>query len=581
MKRDSKKGLLRTCALMILPLSLGTTGAFAQPYESSVVKNPVPYPTSSPSSSGLVKSSTLPDDGDALKLRIRTQLRIFTNWLVANNAKGFIGEVGWPHEVAGQPLTDEAAWNSLADAWYNDADTANLWVTSWCTGQWIGPNTNLAIYSKVGGTSINTAENQSSVVEAHPTTANYQRGINVTGAENPKGYPNTGFCNVNLGRMGWEYTYPPLASLQYLSGRGIKLIRLPFRWERIQPLPNGALSSTELTALKGAVTNAKACGMKVVLDVHNYGFYNFKINNVVTSKQIGSTELPISAFQDLWTRLSTEFKTDPDVYYGLMNEPKGYSLAVGGLTGAKLWEKVSQDALNSIRANGDNKLIMVPTYFYSGAQSVYGQHPKAWIVDPANNFRYEAHHYWDTDNSGDYSKQIQDPAFPNDPTKKIWVPQTYQECLQAAINAGYNPNAPAIEIIQDNNTAVGTTGVTLGGTWTLKTTPTGFYGSNYISDNNTDKGNKRVLYQPALKQSGNYNVSLRWMAASNHATNVPVDIFTSTGVQTVTVNQTANGSGWISLGTFPLTWSNAYVNLRTTGTTNFVTADAVKFTPVP
>lgn len=518
-------------------------------------------------------------DVDAFHRRIRTQLRKFTNWLVANEAKGFIGEVGWPHELAGQPPTDAAAWNALANAWYADANAANLWVTGWATGLWIGPSYNLGIYSKVGGSSINTPESQASVLEAHPTTGGYARGINLTGAENAKGYPSSQpFSNQNLGRMGWEYTYPNLASFQYLAGRGIKLVRLPFRWERIQPSLNQPLQSSELTALKNAVAQAKSSGLQVVLDVHNYGRYNMVVSGTTSGKLIGSPEVPISAFQDLWTRLSTEFKNDPDVFYGLMNEPHDFNITSGGLTGNRLWEKISQDALNAIRANGDNKLVMVPGNRWSGAQNWPETHPTAWIVDPANNFRYEAHHYWDTDNSGDYSKQVPDP---NDPTKQIWVPQPYSDCLADAERKGYVADPAATEKILDNTAPAGTTGVTILGSWVASSGAGGYYGSNYLHNNNTGRGSKSVIYQPDLSATATYNVFLQWSAHSNRASNVPVDIFTSNGVQTVYVNQKTNGGAWISLGVFPLTWSNAYVKIRTDNTDGYVVADAVKWTPAP
>jgi hypothetical protein len=66
----------------------------------------------------------------------------------------------------------------------------------------------------------------------------------------------------------------------------------------------------------------------------------------------------------------------------------------------------------------------VPGYNWSGAQQWTSQHPAAWIVDPAGNHRYEAHHYWDGDNSGAYAA-------------------TYDAELAAAVGAGYTAPAPS------------------------------------------------------------------------------------------------------------------------------------------
>jgi hypothetical protein len=53
----------------------------------------------------------------------------------------------------------------------------------------------------------------------------------------------------------------------------VKLVRLPFRWERIQPTLNGALDVNELGRLRAAISRAAAAGIKVVPTVFNYGGY--------------------------------------------------------------------------------------------------------------------------------------------------------------------------------------------------------------------------------------------------------------------------------------------------------------------
>ena len=74
----------------------------------------------------------------------------------------------------------------------------------------------------------------------------------------------------------------------------------------------------------------------------------------------------------------------------------------GGGSGAVTWEEASQQCVTAIRNNTDTTKIMVPGYQYSGAKNWRNNHPDPWITDSANNFAYEAHYYFDRDNSGDY-----------------------------------------------------------------------------------------------------------------------------------------------------------------------------------
>jgi beta-glucanase (GH16 family) len=126
----------------------------------------------------------------------------------------------------------------------------------------------------------------------------------------------------------------------------------------------------------------------------------------------------------------------------------------------------------------------------------------------------------------------------------------------------------------------GTTGITKTGTWPASTSVAGYLGTNYLHDDNTGKGTKSVRFAPSLTAAGTYQVHARWSALANRATNVPIDIVQSSGaVATVTVDQTANNNAWVLLGTYQLAPGNAAVTIRTTGTSGYVVADGVRFTP--
>ncbi len=142
-----------------------------------------------------------------------------------------------------------------------------------------------------------------------------------------------------------------------------------------------------------------------------------------------------------------------------------------------------------------------------------------------------------------------------------------------AVSADSGP----VEVILDNAAA---TGLTLTGSWTTATTPSGYYGSDYLHDGLAGKGAKSVTYAPAL-QAGVYAVSIRYPAATNHDANVPVDIAHAQGTDYVTIDQTTGGGDWILLGNYRFdAGSTGSVTIGTAGTTALVVADAVKFAPI-
>jgi hypothetical protein len=184
-------------------------------------------------------------------------------------------------------------------------------------------------------------------------------------------------------------------SYAYLASRHYTVVRLPFLWERVQPTLGEPLDAAALASISGAVQNAASAGMSVILDIHNYARYD----GVAYGESGSFTQ---AEFADLWTRLSTVFRDDPAVVgYGLMNEPHDLP-AVSGVSGKERWQQAQQAALTAIRATGDVTCVLVSGYSWSSmAGWDVGQPP--YITDPANNFRWEAHDYWDLDSSGTYA----------------------------------------------------------------------------------------------------------------------------------------------------------------------------------
>ena len=129
------------------------------------------------------------------------------------------------------------------------------------------------------------------------------------------------------------------------------------------------------------------------------------------------------------------------------------------------------------------------------------------------------------------------------------------------------------DVVVDNADAEG---VETAGTWTASGATSGFWGSNYLHDGNSNKGACAVTFIPVLPADGAYDVFLRWTAHSNRATNAPVDVIHAAGTNTVMVNQTTNGGVWVLLLRTNFNAGSAgRVVVRNAGTTGYVIADAV------
>ncbi len=208
-------------------------------------------------------------------------------------------------------------------------------------------------------------------------------GVSLSGAEyNPKRVP---------ARPDVDYVYPTSADLDYFLSRGLTTIRLPFRWERLQPRLYGPLDRMELARIDAVVAVAGKRGGTVILDPHNYARYGEAV--------IGSPELPDDAFADFWRRLAAHYASKPGVWFGLMNEPHDMPI--------RQWFRAAQAAIDAIRAAGAHNLVLVPGGSWSGAHSWFSRWDGATnagefekLSDPANNLAVEVHQYFDANFSG-------------------------------------------------------------------------------------------------------------------------------------------------------------------------------------
>ncbi|MEQ8036214.1 glycoside hydrolase family 5 protein [Xanthomonas sp. WHRI 6106] len=209
-------------------------------------------------------------------------------------------------------------------------------------------------------------------------------GVNLSGAE---------FASSKKpGVLNKDYMYAAASDYTYFAGVGMNTIRLPILWERLQPSARGELDPAQLALVQQAVARAKASGMYLVIDIHNYAkYYGYKI---------GGPEVPVATFTDLWRRLALAFNGDNAVIFGLMNEPNNIS--------ASEWAGAAQAAIDTIRRTGATNLILVPGALWTGAHSWYSPTNDGYsnatalvsIYDPLNRYAFEVHQYLDIDSSG-------------------------------------------------------------------------------------------------------------------------------------------------------------------------------------
>jgi len=118
-------------------------------------------------------------------------------------------------------------------------------------------------------------------------------------------------------------------------------------------------------------------------------------------------------------------------------------------------------------------------------------------------------------------------------------------------------------------------GVVRVGAWPASSSVSGYYGQNYLHDDNTAKGQKSVTFQLNLPATGPYDVYLRWTSHDNRASNVPITINHDGGAASQVVNQKSNGGKWNLLGRYRFSAGTGSVVISNTGTDGYVAADAV------
>lgn len=334
--------------------------------------------------------ATRPEQPDALEARIIGEVDGFLAWLDEHEAEGVIGEVSWPAE------DPDGRWADLARRWLDRVEATGTPVAYWAAGEvWNTEEIPYLAHTASGGvgTPVDTVAGPGRLLAERGTA-----GLNSAGGSYNacSRQPECGhFHNAKRGRLGQEWMLDSAATFRHYAANGTTWVRLPIRWERLQPSLGGPLDE-QVTAAYGATLDAAgAVGLDVVVDLHNFGAYYEGRDGTGVRLALGG-ELGEGDLADVWRRLVERWGDHPAIAgWGIMNEPVDL-----GDDGIAVWESASQAAVDAIRATGDRTEVLVGGYELSNVHS--WPHERPWIDDPVGRVRYEAHHHWDAHHGASY-----------------------------------------------------------------------------------------------------------------------------------------------------------------------------------
>ncbi len=174
-------------------------------------------------------------------------------------------------------------------------------------------------------------------------------------------------------------------------------------------------NETYYTLYKDAIDYITERGGYTIIDPHNYMRYNNASAQPNSGSVIGNTSDPNAAttaqFLSFWTELAGRLRYNPNVIFGINNEPHNMS--------TQLIFQNDQAAINGIRSTGAGQLILVPGNGYTNAEIwtnssgnglIPGSTPNSQVLgaiqDPFDNFAFDMHLYLDYDFSGTHNSCV-------------------------------------------------------------------------------------------------------------------------------------------------------------------------------
>lgn len=210
----------------------------------------------------------------------------------------------------------------------------------------------------------------------------YLRGVNLYSLQQQRTLPLT---DVKADTQG---TY------DYLSSRGLTVIRLAVPWQGLQPIIDGEdprdalarpVNAEYLDLIRQQVRYAERANLRVIVDLHNGCTYPWGTGPEPAGNLYCGDGLTIDDVVKVWAALSEALKDEPGVAaYNLFNEPRKQ-------TGAATYFNYVNAVVEYLRSQGDNRAVWVDAIL--GSSFASDSHLSAPVSDPAGAIVYSQHFY--------------------------------------------------------------------------------------------------------------------------------------------------------------------------------------------
>ena len=185
----------------------------------------------------------------------------------------------------------------------------------------------------------------------------------------------------------------------FVKDDGLNVFRLPVGWQYLVNYNlGGPLDSTFFADYDGIMQACLATGAHCIIDIHNYARWDGGI--------IGQGGPSDNDFVSVWSQLAQAYAGQPNVVFGLMNEPHDLDI--------NIWANTLQAVVTGVRAAGaTSQLILLSGVNYDavgGFDSTSG--PALSGIQDADGTKdklvFEVHQYLDSDTSGSHPECVTD-----------------------------------------------------------------------------------------------------------------------------------------------------------------------------
>ncbi len=243
----------------------------------------------------------------------------------------------------------------------------------------------------------------------------------------------------NHGYYTQSSTWATNIGMDYYLGKGMRVFRIVFAWEWIQPVLNGPLNRPTLAGLDA--------------DVNHFGRRDLNFGNFPPNTHIVGEHDDVTAadMADAWSKIAVHYASNPRVIFELMNEPHDQNSAMLVATYNRVIE--------AIRATGATNPIMIDGNDWSNAgRWVFGSDNNVNmlnVTDSANNLIFDVHQYFDKFSAGQSTSCIVDTGFSlYDVTS--WARNNRKRLFLGEFSGGKNPQCymelkNALAIVANNS----------------------------------------------------------------------------------------------------------------------------------